>query len=218
MAIMPAGMNIPLFPLNTVLFPGGSLPLQIFEVRYLDMVQRCHDQNLPFGVVCLIAGDEVQRRGQGETFEREQFHPVGTLARIVSLEQPQPGLLLITCEGQERFQVEHSEKLPHGLWTADVSVWTPEPYHAVPLELRHLARQLRQIYDRLQAEHPDAILPHPPWNETQGPWQDAGWVANRWAEMLPLRTIDRQRLLALESPLLRLELIGDALEQLGLID
>jgi uncharacterized protein len=210
-------VNIPLFPLGTVLFPGGILPLQVFEVRYLDMVQRCHREGTPFGVVCLTQGHEVQQPDPGSGgFQHESFHSVGTFARIEALEQPRPGLLLIACEGTDRFRIAHSDRLRHGLWVADV---TPLPADApvqIPPELQGIARALRQLHERLRVEQPAAIAPWPDDREDGGPWHDAGWVANRWAELLPLPNETKQRLLTLDSPLLRLELVGDALEQLGI--
>lgn len=212
-------MNIPLFPLGTVLFPGGSLPLQIFEVRYLDMIQRCHRDGTPFGVVCLTEGSEVQQldpHAPEAGFVRETFEPVGTMALIEELEQPQPGLLVVACRGGERFRIEHSDKLKHGLWLADVALLPADTPVPVPPELRGIVQTLRQLYDQMQSQQPLAIAPYPPYQEADSPWQDAGWVANRWAELLPLPSNSKQRLLTLDSPLLRLELIGDALEQLGI--
>ena len=86
--------QLPLFPLESVLFPGGWLSLRIFEVRYLDMISRCHKVGAPFGVVCLTEGREVRQRdatAQGDAFAREAFFPVGTLAHIEHLERPRPG-------------------------------------------------------------------------------------------------------------------------------
>lgn len=209
-------MHIPLFPLGTVLFPGGSLPLQIFEVRYLDMVRRCQREGTPFGVVCLTEGGEVQRPDAEGGYAREGFHDTGTLARLVSVEQPQPGLLFIACEGTQRFRVLRSEKLPHGLWTADVEPLAADAPMPVPPELRGIAQALHRLQERLQAEQPAAFASYPAYQPDEGPWQDAGWVANRWAELLPLPAQAKQRLLTLDSPLLRLELVGDALEQWGI--
>jgi len=209
-------LHIPLFPLGTVLFPGGSLPLQIFEVRYLDMVRRCQREGTPFGVVCLTEGGEVQRPDAEGGYAREGFHDTGTLARLVSVEQPQPGLLFIACEGTQRFRVLRSEKLPHGLWTADVEPLAADAPMPVPPELRGIAQALHRLQERLQAEQPAAFASYPAYQPDEGPWQDAGWVANRWAELLPLPAQAKQRLLTLDSPLLRLELVGDALEQWGI--
>ncbi len=210
--------HIPLFPLGTVLFPGGQLPLQIFEVRYLDMVRRCQREGTPFGVVSLTAGQEVQQRDrtEGEGFQTEQFAAMGTLAHITELQQPQPGLLRIACRGGQRFQVRQSEKLKHGLWMAEVALLPDDLPVPVPAELSGIAQALQQLDQRLQQEQAGQ------WRALaeQGPqdpcWQDAGWVANRWAELLPLPPASKLRLLALDNPLLRLELMGDALEDLGI--
>ncbi|MEY5098358.1 MAG: Lon protease [Pseudomonadota bacterium] len=212
-------MNTPLFPLRTVLFPDGWLPLQVFEVRYLDLVQRCRRDGTPFGVVCLTEGQEVQQPDPAATdgsFVREAFHPVGTLAQIVEFEQQQPGLLRIACQGGQRFRVQSSERLRNGLWRAEVELLAPDQAVTIPDELRGISRTLRQLHEQLRAQRPDAVAAYPDYQDRDSPWQEAGWVANRWAEMLPLPLESQQGLLALDSPLLRLELVGDALEQLGI--
>lgn len=214
---MNTPLHLPLFPLGTVLFPGGSLPLQIFEVRYLDMVKRCHREGTPFGVVCLTQGHEVLQRDRkvGDGFQTETFEPIGTLAHITQLAQPQPGLLVIQCQGGSRFQITRSEKLKHGLWVADATLWPEDTPIPVPDELKGMAQALWRLVQRLQTEHPGAFSELPAWEDGHVLWQDAGWLANRWAELLPLPRDFKQRLLTLDSPLLRLELVGDALEQLG---
>ncbi|MBU3740491.1 MAG: peptidase S16, partial [Rhodoferax sp.] len=113
-----ASLTIPLFPLGTVLFPQGVLPLRIFEVRYLDMIGRCHREGRPFGVVALSRGHEVRSRAApaAEGFATETFHDVGTLAHIDALERPQPGLLMIRCTGGSRFRLQTRQQLTHGLW------------------------------------------------------------------------------------------------------
>src|SRR4051812_34751455 len=98
--------SIPLFPLNTVLYPDGHLPLQVFEVRYLDMVKKCIANEEPFGVVSLLHGAEV-RLPDGD----EVLSDVGTLARIEEWSAPMPGLLHIKCVGTSRFRVFSSERL-----------------------------------------------------------------------------------------------------------
>lgn len=210
-------MQIPLFPLGTVLFPGGVLPLQIFEVRYLDMVQRCQREGTPFGVVTLQQGHEVQQRDplNGEAFVQESFLPVGTLAHLSEVHQPQPGLLYIACRGGERFRIRHSDKLKHGLWMAEVDTLPPDTAVAVPPELQGMGTALQQLHTRLQAEHPGQLAPLPPYSADSGPWQDAGWLSHRWAELLPLPAATQHRLLTLDSPLLRLELISDLLDRMG---
>lgn len=211
--------QLPLFPLQTVLYPGGWLPLRIFEVRYLDMIGRCHKAGAPFGVVCLSEGSEVRRLDPGarpgsEGFAREVFHPVGTLAQIESLERPQPGLMMIRCRGLQRFQVQRRSQLPHGLWVADVQLDEPEALVPVPEYLVPARERLQRLLQSLQERHPDALdqLPlQPPYH-----WDDCGWVANRWAELLPAPAELKQRLMVLDSPLLRLELVSDLLDKLGL--
>lgn len=207
--------QLPLFPLGTVLFPGGWMPLRIFEVRYLDMINRCIKAGAPFGVVCLTEGSEVRRIDpDAQTgFAREAFHPIGTLARIDQVERPQAGLILIRCRGQQRFHIRSSQQLPHGLWVGDVTLDTPEPEVPVPEHLAGTRDALRRVLDNLKEREPGTMndLPlQPPYH-----WDDSGWVANRWAELLPLPAELKQRLMALDNPLLRLELVSDLLDRMG---
>ena len=199
---------LPLFPLGTVLFPGGPLPLRVFEVRYLDMIGRCHRAGAPFGVVALAQGQEVRTPGA----PRERLQPVGTLARITALEQPQPGLLLIQCQGEQRFRIDQPHQLRHGLWVADVSLLPPDPVVTIPDDLQAAARTLRRAHDSLRRQ-PQA-LPLPATDALD--YDDCGWVANRWCELLPLPTTTRQHLMSLDSPLLRLELVADMLSRSGI--
>ncbi|MBN8557808.1 MAG: LON peptidase substrate-binding domain-containing protein [Burkholderiales bacterium] len=199
---------LPLFPLGTVLFPGGQLPLRVFEVRYLDMIGRCHRAGAPFGVVALAQGQEVRTPGAPQ----ERLQPVGTLARITALEQPQPGLLLIQCQGEQRFRIDQPHQLRHGLWVADVSLLPPDPVVTIPDDLQAAARTLRRAHDSLRRQ-PQA-LPLPATDALD--YDDCGWVANRWCELLPLPTTTRQHLMSLDSPLLRLELVADMLSRGGI--
>lgn len=204
--------SLPLFPLGTVLFPGGWLPLQIFEVRYLDMVQRCFERSEPFGVLTLTEGHEVQQPARDGTagFAAEAFAGLGTLAHIESLERPQPGLLLIGCRGGERFRLHSREKLKHGLWMGEAEVLPADPPMAIPDDLDSLRELLLDLGRQLHAQHPDAFR-----HALEGPhWHDAGWVANRWCDFLPESNELKQRLLALDNPLLRLELVGDLVDKL----
>ncbi len=194
---------LPLFPLSAVLFPQGVLPLRIFEVRYLDMVKRCHKAGVPFGVVALTEGGEVRRPDQ-----HERFHDVGTLARIDELTQPQSGLLHIRCSGLQRFRIQRSERLKHGLWVADVAHLADDADVGIPADLQPAANALGQVIDSLQAQLSDGeTLPLPEPRRLDA----AGWVANRWCELLPLPVPLKQRLMELQNPLVRLELINDFL-------
>ncbi len=197
---------LPLFPLSTVLFPGGLLPLRIFEVRYLDLIKQCRRDGRPFGVVALQQGSEV-RRAEGPA---EQFLAVGTLAHVRQFEAPQPGLMNIVCEGGERFRIRAARQLPHGLWTAEVDAVPDDAPVAVPEDLRTAAQGLEGLLDSWRARGiPEDQWPlRPPWR-----WDDCGWLANRWCELLPLPLHVKQQLMELDSPLLRLELVVDLLSR-----
>ena len=199
--------SLPLFPLGTVLFPGGHLSLRVFEVRYLDMVRKCQSTGAPFGVVALQSGHEVRKAGA----QPEQLYAEGVLAHIEALEPLQAGLLHLQCLGTQRFQIQNSWQLPHGLWVADVTMQAPDVSTPVPPHLLTMAHTLFQVLMNMHgqdADHRD--LPTP------AQMNDCSWVANRWAEMLPLPTRIKQQLMTLDSPLLRLELVADVLEQNGI--
>ncbi len=204
------GPETPLFPLRSVLFPGGHLPLRIFEPRYLDMVQRCHAQGQPFGVVALTEGHEVRQR-DGAGFRRETFHAVGTLARIDHFEHEQPGLIHLRTRGTQRFRLQGSRCLSHGLWVGDLTLLPDDAAVPVPDDLRAASRQLQDLLASWRERAGPEELPlQPPYA-----WDDAGWLANRWAELLPMPADDRQRLMAMDNPLLRLELVVDRLDALS---
>ena len=206
--------QLPLFPLQTVLFPGGRLPLQIFEVRYLDMIKRQHETGQPFGVVCLTQGSEVQRPA-GPSAASASFDPVGTLAVIETLDRPQQGLMVIECAGTQRFRVRAGAHQRFGLWCADVDLLDADVARPVPEDLVHtrdslqsVMRQIRQAATE-EGHIPEYMLPEP------HQWDDCGWLANRWSELLPMDLSTKHRLMALDSPVIRLELVADVLERLG---
>jgi Lon protease-like protein len=221
-------LQLPLFPLQSVLFPGGLLPMNIFEVRYLDMIRRCHEAGQPFGVVCLSEGSEVRRRDtsakadlnatpSGDGFAHEAFFPVGTLARIDDLQRPQPGLMVIRCVGTQRFRILRSAQQKFGLWVGDVELIEADAPVQVPSDLAFTRAALQHVVSNI--EH--SLSQSPPQAEGEMPllqpyqWDDCGWLANRWCEMLPLNPALKHRFMALESPLLRLELVADTLGQMG---
>lgn len=201
--------SLPLFPLDTVLFPGGTLALRVFEVRYLDMVRKCQQAGAPFGVVALASGHEVRRAGAPE----EQLYDVGTLAVIEQMDTPQPGLITLRCQGAERFRIAQRNHLPHGLWVADVAQLPCDLPVPVPDDLLRVAESLAQVLASLQQRDPaEGEVPTP----TAAQLHDCGWVANRWCELLPVPVELKQRLMALDNPLMRLELVGDVLERMGI--
>ena len=215
--------SLPLFPLGSVLYPGGLLPLQIFEVRYLDMIGKAFKAGAPFGVVLLTQGAEVRQRDRtdasaepmpdGDGFAREAFHTMGTLTTITELSKPQAGLMVIQCIGTQRFEITRREKLRHGLWVADVTCLPNDQTVEIPPDLQVAANTLGQVIKTLQQRSPNEG-PMP----LQAPFQleDAGWVANRWCELLPIPPELKHRLMALDNPLVRLELVHDILQKTGI--
>ncbi|MCL5740520.1 MAG: LON peptidase substrate-binding domain-containing protein [Betaproteobacteria bacterium] len=201
--------SLPLFPLKSVLFPGGVLALRVFEVRYLDMVRKCHQAGAPFGVVALTQGHEVRQAGAPD----QRFHDIGTLAVIEQLEQPQPGLITLLCRGSQRFRITERRHLPHGLWVADIDHLDPDLAVPVPDDLQKTATALAQVLHTLQQRGPDI---HSAITPTAAQLDDCGWVANRWCELLPVPLELKQLLMELDNPLVRLELVGDVLERTGI--
>ncbi|MBC7609385.1 MAG: LON peptidase substrate-binding domain-containing protein [Polaromonas sp.] len=209
--------SLPLFPLGTVLYPGGLLPLRIFEVRYLDMIGKCHKTGAPFGVVALTQGSEVRKAEFGKPnddgFAQEEFNVVGTLATISEFSAPQSGLMVIKCEGAQRFRISTREKLKHGLWIADVERMESDMAVKIPDDLIPSAAALGKLIKNLQQRDiPNEQMP------LLAPYRldDCGWVANRWCELLPLPLELKQRLMELDNPLVRLELVSDILERTGI--
>lgn len=189
---MTATQELPLFPLKTVLFPGGVLPLKIFEARYLDMVSRCLKSDSGFGVVAIYQGNET-----GD--QPASIHPVGTLARIVDFDSRDDGLLGITCLGVQRLRVIghriQSDQLLIGqaLWLPDDPALLPLPSH------EPLVRVLRELLEQENLA-PFARLLTPNWD-------DAAWIGNRLTELLPLPLHIRQALLEMTEPHQRLDIL-----------
>lgn len=173
--------TIPLFPLGTVLFPGGPLPLRIFEPRYLDMISRCLRQESEFGVVLIVNGKDT---GQVETSD------VGTLARIVDWYQGSDGILGITARGTRQFRLHGVTRQADGLYLGDVEILPEIPPRPLPEEFRPLATLLASVIDDLGRLY-DAI---------EKRYDDAAWVGCRLAEILPMPPADKQRCLELTDP------------------
>lgn len=201
--------SLPLFPLSTVLFPDGLLSLRVFEVRYLDMIAKCRKAGAPFGVVSLTQGGEVRQPGTTEAFAQ-----VGTLATIQELENPQAGLMLVRAVGAQRFRITASDQLKHGLWVADVERLPADLAVPIPEDLKPVSDALQRLIQSLEmrsgAAGPMPLAP--PWK-----LEDCGWVANRWCELLPLPVELKQRLMELDNPLVRLELVSDVLHRTGIM-
>ena len=191
----PTRQEIPLFPLGTVLFPDGPLPLRIFEARYIDLVRRCMRENSGFGVVLLTEGAEA---GDGPTATSD----VGTYARIVDFSGQPDGLLGIEARGERRFRILSRSRARDGLnlaeveWLADeVSVPVPDEFSDLGPALDYVLGQVGDPYESLE-RHLD----------------DAGWVAGRLAEILPLPPAHKQHCLELDDPIERLRYLRPLFE------
>jgi Lon protease-like protein len=202
-----ATISIPLFPLGAVLSPDGVLLLQIFEVRYLDMITKCIASDSPFGVVLLTHGQEV-RTPEGQ----ESFMAEGTLAAVQDTLESSPGLMQIVCRGGSRFRLVSSERRALGLWVGEVELLEDDQSVKIPSELQGAADALERVLDTLDEIPEDRWPVSPPFR-----LDDCGWVANRWCDLLPLPNQQKHSLLMLDNPLIRLELLHDLLDEHGMI-
>jgi Lon protease-like protein len=194
--------RIPLFPLSHGVFPDGVLHLQIFEVRYLDLIRRCHREHTPFGVAWLAKGNEVTVPGQVP-----RLHPVGTLVHVETLETLQAALLRVRCVGGRRFRLGTLDAGPYGVWYGEVEYLPEDLPMSIPSGLQAMANRLGRGIAQAQT---DARLNELP---LQAPYRldECGWVANRWAELLPLAAEEKVALLAEMDPLARLTQVGQYL-------
>jgi Lon protease-like protein len=180
---------IALFPLNIVLFTGGPLPLRIFETRYVDMVRSCMRGDSRFGVVLIRTGSEA---GRAETVE------VGTMAKIVDFHQLSDGFLGLSCVGEQRFRIAGRSRQADGLNLAQVDWLAVEPRIAVPERHARLADLLKTVLPQLGAVYAGMEM-H---------LDDAAWVGNRLAEILPIAASEKQRCLELNDPIQRLDVLS----------
>ncbi|PWK86624.1 LON peptidase substrate-binding domain-containing protein [Fulvimonas soli] len=194
MAAPSPPIEIPLFPLGTVLLPDAQLPLRIFERRYLDMVRDCARQGGGFGVCLILEGREAG--------EPAVPAAVGTLARIVDFHTREDGLLGILVRGGERFRVTRCRARADGLLRGEVELWPAEPAMPVPVEFALLQGILERLVETMAPQWRDA---------PRGAYDDAGWLGFRLAELLPLGDEERQRLLELTDPVQRLAELRDIL-------
>ncbi|MFC7289367.1 LON peptidase substrate-binding domain-containing protein [Herminiimonas glaciei] len=197
---------LPLFPLNTVLFPGGILPLKVFETRYIDMVRDCMKREMPFGVVLIKSGQEI-----GNAAEPEE---VGCMAHITDWDAPQLGVLLLRTEGGTRFRIletrvhkdQHLEGRVQILGHGGPSILTKEQESCA----NTLKLVIHDINVKGRAEIGDEF--ESPFTENLR-LDDAGWVANRWCEILPIPLKARQKLLEVDDAQTRLTIIQQYLQQ-----
>ncbi|TAL90523.1 MAG: peptidase S16 [Rhodanobacter sp.] len=194
MAVKSTHLDMPLFPLASVLFPGGLLHLRIFEPRYLDLVRECTRNGSPFGVCLILAGHETGAPAVPAA--------IGTLARISDFHRDEDGLLSIVAEGGARFRVARSRVRADGLVRGDAKLWSGEPEVEVPVEFALLQSILERLIETMA----------PPWRlAPRSNYEDASWLGFRLAELLPLDRSEQQRMLELIDPLQRLAQLRDIL-------
>jgi Lon protease-like protein len=200
-------MMLPLFPLQTVLFPGGLLHLKVFEARYLDLIGRCLREGSSFGVVALRQGGEVRRPGVDEAIELERC---GVMAELLDVDVAQPGIMQVRCRGGPRFALQATRQQDDGLWLGEASAIDDDiavpPGTALEASARGLAQAIRALREQGATPFLEPLR-----------LDDAGWVANRWCEILPIPLAARQRLMQLEDPLARLRLVDEFLREKGVI-
>lgn len=186
-------MQVPLFPLSTVLFPGGPLPLRIFEPRYVGMVRDCVRDDAPFGVLLIKEGQET---GPAST------HEIGTLARINDWYQGSDGLLGVTAIGEQRFRVLSSQREANGLNIGTIELLPDEPPVPLPAEYQDMTNILGDVLDDLGRLY----------ESLDRRMDDAGWVTSRFVEILPINLEQKQRCLEKSDPLERLQLVRELLD------
>jgi hypothetical protein len=189
--------SLPLFPLQAVLFPRGRMSLKIFEQRYLELMKDCLGSNKPFGICAIREGQEV---GEPATpFE------VGTQARIIQWDMPEPGIFHVVVEGEERYIARKWRPQHNGLIVADVDSFTAEEPVAVTDDLRLAVDVLKQIMVDIGEKH-------------FGPerhFDDAVWVGFRLSESLPFTLGIRQNLLEMNDSITRLRILNEFLRRQG---
>jgi len=194
MAAQSPLIEMPLFPLGSVLFPGGQLQLRIFEPRYLDLVRECSRHGTGFGVCLIIDGAEVGTPATPAA--------VGTTANIIDFHQEDDGVLGILVQGDRRFRVARTRVRNDGQLRGDAELWDYEPELAVPVEFALLQSILERLIETMA----------PQWsNAPRSAFDDASWLGFRLTELLPLDLSEQQRMLELTDPIQRLAELRDIL-------
>ncbi|HMH19957.1 MAG TPA: LON peptidase substrate-binding domain-containing protein [Burkholderiales bacterium] len=191
-------LRVPIFPLNTVLFPGGLLPLRVFEARYMDMTRECLKHDAPFGVCLIHQGSEVGAPAIPEG--------VGCLAKIRECDMQQQGILNLKTLGSQRFRILERETNTQGLISADVELIPPDASVAVPEKFAACSKLLEMVV--ADQGKPVFAEPHA--------FDDATWVGYRLTEILPVPMVAKQKLLELSDSLGRLAILQRFLESRGL--
>jgi Lon protease-like protein len=197
--------QIPLFPLQAVLFPGGLLKLKVFEARYLDLIGTCLRESKPFGVIGLRQGGEVRQAGEAVAMES-----TGVIAELIDVDSAQPGILNVQCRGTQRFDVASSEQQDDGLWLAQARAVADDPSVLPTDAMVDTVRGLANAIATLKQQGTEPFLK--PFH-----FESAGWVANRWCEILPISRAAKQKLMELDDPSVRLQLVDEFLRSKGVV-
>jgi uncharacterized protein len=197
--------HLALFPLQSVLFPGAQLQLRVFEPRYLDLVSRCLREKQPFGVVCLRQGSEVRQSDEPVLLES-----TGVLASLQDVDAEQAGVLRVKCLGTQRFEIDGPLQQPDGLWTARAWLVDDDPVIVPPEGMLSTVKALANAIGALERKSGSPFVK--PYR-----FDDAGWVANRWCELLPISLAAKQKLMELEDPQMRLRLVDEYLRGKGVV-
>jgi len=187
--------DVALFPLNTVLFPGGLLPLRIFEARYMAMAKACLRDTAPFGVCLIRTGREVGAPAEPET--------IGCLARILDWDMQQLGVLLVTAQGGQRFRILERRVEPDGLSRAVVELLPEDADAQLPSQFDACATLVRRVLEERGAGL--FAAPHR--------FGSASWVGARLTEILPVPLAAKQKLMELDDALQRIEILHKFLVQ-----
>lgn len=197
--------ELSLFPLQTVLFPGGLLSLKVFEARYLDLAAACLREQRPFGVVALRKGQEVRRGDEAPVLE-----DVGVVAELLEVDSAQPGILHLRCRGTQRFRIEGTRQQADGLWIGTVEL-LPDDEAVPPAEAMH--ETVRGLANAIASLKGKGVEPF----EEPYQFDSAGWVANRWCEILPIPLAAKQKLMELPDARVRLGLVDEFLRGKGVV-
>jgi Lon protease-like protein len=180
-------MRIPLFPLNNVIFPGGILPLRIFEPRYLEMISTCMKEGSGFGIALILSGSEVG--------EAAKTYDIGSHVRIIDWTLREDGMLGISVQSEGRFRILSTEIQPNQLIYTNVEMLEEPQAQAFPLQYSAAVDLLRDIITKVGGHYA----------ELEPQYEDPLWVSGRLAELLPIELLQKQHMLQMDDSLQRLE-------------
>ena len=201
--------ELPLFPLQAVLFPGGLLSLKVFEARYLDLMVTCLREQQPFGVVALraVGSSTPAAASPGPS---EDIESTGVVAELLDVDSTRAGMLHVRARGLQRFAVTAARQRADGLWLAGATRLPADAAVAPAEAVLSTVRGLANAIVTLKGQGAQPFLE--PYR-----FDEAGWVANRWCEILPISLTAKQRLMELADPTVRLQLVDEYLRSKGVV-